>query len=227
MNRFAVIPTRDRPLDLLNCLRAVGPQVDAAVVVDNSDAGLPDEWYVAARDLVGELHRVWLPEQPPNLSRLWNMGLDRAAELWRGGDRYGDPYEIAVLNDDAIVSDMWFTNLSRVMRSSGATAAGAGPAGPLVHRTPGRTALHERMPGWAFILAGEANLRADERLRWWCGDNDLDMQARKLAGTVIVPEWQVGGVEHLYPDQSTVGVLREQTAVDMAYFVEKWGFRPW
>jgi hypothetical protein len=36
-----------------------------------------------------------------------------------------------------------------------------------------------------------------------------------------------GGLHHRYPDQSTTGVLREQTERDMETYVKKWGFRPW
>lgn len=217
MNRFAVIPTRgDRDEELCRCIAAIQPQVDMVIVVDNSDNG---RYFNDRRP--PECTVVHSPEQPPNLSRLWNLGIDWA----RAHAREGLLPFIAVLNDDAIVPTAWFAEVEANMREFGCYA-GAFADGPLViHREPGVTALDRRMPGYAFIIRG--NLRADERLRWWCGDNDLDMQARQAGGTVLCRQFDLGPAQHLYPDQSTRGVLAEQAALDMATFVEKWGFRPW
>jgi len=134
---------------------------------------------------------------------------------------------VAVLNDDAIIPPGWFDAVSSQMRRWGAAAGSSGLANhtnSYVHRTPGTTALSHRMQGHAFVLRGEAGLRADETLQWWCGDNDLDMQARKAGGTVIIGGYPV---EHLHPDQSTRGELAAQTAIDMQTFVDKWSWRPW
>ena len=237
--RYAVIPTRgDRMPELNQVVAAIAPQVSGVIIVDNSDkllihvkqesvfvdmsitaaepGGLPN----SADRKTTVLHN---PEQPPNLSRLWNLGLDYASTLADDCMQW----EVAVLNDDAIVPAYWMDWLAQQMRSAGCCAAGFGPvSGATVHRTPGVTALHERLPGHAFMLAGEQNLRADEALRWWCGDNDLDMQARKAGGTLIVPGDEV---VHLYPDRSTNAnpTLVAQAGLDMMTFVEKWGFRPW
>lgn len=218
MNRFAVIPTRgDRDEELRRCVAAIQPQVDRVIVVDNSDQGV----YFDGPQ-IPEFDVLYLPEQPPNLSRLWNMGLDRAEEL---EGQIHTNWEVAVLNDDAIVPPSFFEQLSAAMRSAGAAAGSyCGDGGPWLHTTPGVTSLSQRLCGWAFMLNGGRGLRADERLRWWCGDNDLDMQARQKGGTLVLPG---DPVEHLYPNGSTTGVLAEQTALDMATFVEKWGFRPW
>lgn len=216
MNRFAVIPTRgDRDLELRRCVAAIQDQVDQVLVVDNSDQG------VYFND--GKHPQVWVgwdAEQPPNLSRLWNAGIDKARKLAAGDSPF-----IAVLNDDAIVPPGWFAEIEANMLEFGCYAGAFADGPPTLHRVPGVTGLHQRMPGYAFIIRG--SLRADERLRWWCGDNDLDMQARAAGGTVLVPQSGLGAVQHLYPDQTTRGVLAEQTAADMATFVEKWGFRPW
>lgn len=218
MNRFAVIPTRgDRDEELRRCVQAITPQVDRVIVVDNSDNGVYfDDLKVPTYDV------VYHAEQPPNLSRLWNLGLQRAEEL---ENHIHVDWEIAVLNDDAIVPPFFFEQLSTAMRSAGAAAGSyCGGGGPWLHTQPGVTPLSQRLCGWAFMLNGGRGLRADERLRWWCGDNDLDMQARLKGGTLVLPG---DPVQHLYPDQSTRGVLAEQTALDMMAFVEIWGFRPW
>jgi hypothetical protein len=112
------------------------------------------------------------------------------------------------------------------MRERGAAAGGFGPVSrPVLHTVPRPTALHERLPGFAFMLAGERGARIDEQFQWWCGDNDIDMQSRLLGGTLILP----GQVLHHFPDQSTYQnpALAARPAIDMALFVQKWGFRPW
>lgn len=79
-----------------------------------------------------------------------------------------------------------------------------------------------RMIGYAFVVDGQANLRADERFRWWYGDDDLEWQARAAGGTV-----RVGGVtvEHLYSNASTYEnpTLVAQTEVDAQSFIAKRG----
>jgi glycosyltransferase involved in cell wall biosynthesis len=232
--RYAVITTRNRSSELARAVAALTGQVQQVIVVDNNDMGSPhrvtpnpaadsppDRVIWSSINVV-----LWDPEQPPNLSRLWNLGIDWAREhAARVGE---DRWDVAVLNDDAIVPPGWFDQLAVPMRNWGCAAASAGLSdgtpGSRIHRTPGTTSLHQRMQGFAFILKGEAGLRADERLRWWCGDNDLDMQARAAGGTLVAA---TPVIEHLHPDQSTTGVLAEQTGIDMATFVDKWGFRPW
>lgn len=69
-----------------------------------------------------------------------------------------------------------------------------------------------------------AALRADERMRWWWQDTDLDWQARGLGGMLVVPGPHV---PNRHANESTVGELAEQAGRDGEIFVEKWGFRPW
>lgn len=223
MKRHAVIPTRgNRPFTLYRCLEAIGKQVDRVFLVDNSDWGFAND--PAEQDTLAGLCQpagitcIHDPQQPPNLSALWNRGLEAAGEdslmHW-----------VAVLNDDAIVPANWFGHLSGQMESAGAVAGGYNGA-LTKHTKPGVTALHERMPGHAFMLDGRYELRADEQFQWWCGDNDLDMQARTAGGTLILPD---DPVVHMFPDRSTAEnpVLQARTSIDMKLFVEKWGFRPW
>lgn len=216
--RFAVIPTYNRPEVLLRTLRSIQDQADAILVIDNGD-----DPNLRAPNAMGKWERFEVPMRPPNLSRLWNVGLD-ICQQHAYAHRY-ERWDVAVLNDDAIIPPYWFNAIATYMRQLDCYAGSSGsPVGIHVHRIPGTTPLHLRMQGHAFVLRGEAGLRADERFQWWCGDNDLDMQARKMGGTVIIGGYPV---EHLHPDQSTVGELAARTAVDMALFVEKWGWRPW
>lgn len=219
--RFAVITTYNRPDVLLRSLAAACAEADTVFVIDNGDD--PERMAPVSTD--GQWFVAQVPMRPPNLSKLWNIGIHLAAA--QAEELHTPMWDVAVLNDDAIIPPGWFGHVAGLMRAWGCAAASSGmPAGGPhhIHRTPGTTALHHRMQGFAFVLKGEAHLRADERLSWWCGDNDLDMQGRQAGGTVIVAGYPV---EHLYPDQSTTGELAAQTGIDMATFVEKWGFRPW
>lgn len=224
--RYAVIPTYNRPDVLMRSLAAACAEADTVFVIDNSD----DPVKMAPVSDDGSWLVLRAPMRPPNLSKLWNIGLEMALQHARGGDCTPDarlaPYDVAVLNDDAIIPPGWFNAVATAMRAWEAAAGSSGLAGgtTYVHRIPGTTALHLRMQGHAFVLKGETHLRADERLAWWCGDNDLDMQARQAGGTVIIGGYPV---EHLHPDQSTTGELAARTGIDLATFVEKWSFRPW
>lgn len=218
-HRYAVIPTYNRPDVLLRALAAACAEADTVYVIDNGDdpnlaAPVGDGWYV-----------IGVPMRPPNLSKLWNIGLDLCQQ--HAYARRYERWDVAVLNDDAIIPPGWFNAVSDAMRqwecAAGSTTESAARSAH-IHRMPGTTALQQRMTGYAFVLKGEAGLRADERLAWWCGDNDLDMQARQAGGTIIIGGYPV---EHLHPNQSTTGDLAAQTAVDMATFVMKWGWRPW
>lgn len=215
--RFAVIPTLGRPC-LKQCLEAIQPQVDFTILIH---APAHDE--VLERPEKTVLFYV-SPLEKRNISRWWNTGIYWAKEYIKYNTTQVTTWDVAVLNDDVIVPPDWFDKLSGRMRQMNVAAAAMGPVPlPILHTKPGTTRLDQRMAGFAFVLAGELGVRADETLEWWCGDNDIDMQSRMKGGTVILP----GAVKHLYPDQTTTGELAAQTAVDMQRFVDKWGFRPW
>jgi hypothetical protein len=218
--RFAVVVTHNRPAELELCLRAIVPQVDRVVVIDNASrppAAIPDD--LAAKTVLG----VDL-EQPPNLSRMWNVGLDGIS---RNVCRDVAAWDVAVLNDDAIVPPGWMATVGGEVRRLGAAAGcsvGDRSAVTLLHGATAAPSVATRLTGWAFLLVGEAGLRADERLRWWAGDDDLSAKARLAGGVVHVPGLPV---PNLHADQTTRGVLAEQAGRDMATFVDIWGRRPW
>jgi len=224
--RYAVIPTYNRPDVLLRSLAAATAESDYVLVLDNGDD--PALMVTPPKLESSGWGLLQVPMRPPNLSHLWDVGITLAAR----DARYRDlqQWDVAVLNDDAIIPPGWYHTLSTRMRETGCAAASTGlldgtPTGnAIIHRTPGTTALSQRMQGHAFLLRGEADLRPDRNLQWWCGDNDLDMQARAWGGTLVMAGLPV---QHLYPDQSTRGELAARTGIDMAYFVEKWKFRPW
>jgi hypothetical protein len=234
--RIAVVPTHNRPRELARLLDALAPQCHVVVVIDNASTppvnlsrwhwtGDPD-----GPDLRGMVqHLIRDEEQPPNLSRLWNVGLN-FAQWWAWADVEPEPFDVAVLNDDAVPPPGWWDAVSGAMREHRASAASADPfdqmmAGELrVWFADAPMSVGTRLAGWAFMLPGEDGMRADERFRWLAGDDDLSYRARLARGLV-----HVGGVPVLNTGEntSTVGVLAEQGARDMQMFVDIHGRRPW
>ncbi len=230
MDRFAVITAHNRPEMLAATVAAIGPQVDAVIIVDN--ASCPP---VRADQLAGD--RTWvtliLPvdEQPPNLSRNWNVGIRAAVQTHEAATLSGQPY-VAVLGDDTIPPPGWFARVTEAMASTGAVVGCSNPWGglhpPRVKTQPDRN-LGERMPGWAWILDPLSPVRPDERLRWWWGDTDVDWQGRLAGGMVMVSGAPVANVE---PDHwiRVRPELAAQARLDGATFGEKWsayGGCPW
>lgn len=167
-------------------------------------------------------------EQPPNLSRLWNRGIDNARLACQVFNEL--EWDVAVLNDDAVVPSNWWDAVSGVMRALNAPAASADPFDRLqfgqyqLHGPNAPMSVHTRLAGWAFMLRGEEELRADERLRWWYADDLLSLQARERGGLVHVGGVAVGNT---LANSSTVGVLAEQAGRDRQTFVDITGRQPW
>ena len=138
----------------------------------------------------------------------------------------GPKYDVAIINDDVIVPEGWFDAVAGKMREFKAAAAcSGGTTGmPVFHTHSGPVPLHTRMQGFAFILAGESGLRADEQFRWYCGDDDLGWRAAGVGGMVMIPGFPVN---HLYPNQQVTPEIQVLIAEDMQRFVDKWGQRPW
>lgn len=227
MLRIAVVPTHDRPEELARAIAALAPQCHLIIVIDN--ASTPP-----ANPLVpgSILHFVRDPEQPPNLSRLWNVGLDEAARLavaWDLLDGSGT-YDVAIVNDDAIPPPGWFDAVSTAMRERGAAAGSSAPfddgtrRDAVLHVDDQPPGVHNRLTGWAFVLRGEHGARFDERLRWWAQDDLMSLHARQSGGLVHVCGVPVVNTK---ANTSTVGALAEQAAKDMQTFVDITGVRPW
>lgn len=215
--RYAIIPTTGRAC-LKDCLMAIQPQVDKVILV----------YTVPFTE--GELHadlnaRVLCEDR--NISSWWNLGLQIAEEDRGNLSEPAEQWDVAILNDDAIVSEDWFERISRGMRRHGGAAASSGARHGIteVLTEPGP------VPGWpnplqgfAFMLAGEKGLRANEDLHWYFTDNYIDWESRKLGGTVILP---VCSVQHLYPNGQMDHALQIQSAADAQTFVDLYGMRPW
>jgi len=218
--RFAVIPTNGRAC-LKDCLMAISPQVDSIILVytvpwQDGEVRPHPHFGVALRD-VGS----------PNISRWWNEGLDICTQVMdmTEGDTPGR-YDVAILNDDVIVPPGWFDAVSDGMRmyECAAACSGAPNSSPVLLQRPGPVPLHTRLQGFAFILAGEKGIRANEELRWYFSDDYIDWRARELGGMVMVPGHSVN---HLYPNEQMTGELHQFSAEDAAKFKEIWGVMPW
>lgn len=237
--RLAVVPTHNRPVELARLLDALAPQCDAVVVIDNAGdppVDLPRRWPTQGREdpdapgtfLRMRVHVIRDEEQPPNLSRLWNVGFDAAHEYVRGGDYIG--HDVGVFNDDAVVPPGWWDIVSGALRGHPTAAvahthtygATTRPAVFRDDRAP--LELFERMCPWAFVARGELGLRSDETMRWWWFDSDFEVRARRAGGVLAVPGPQV---TNTLANTTTVGVLAEQAGRDGARFVEIHGRAPW
>lgn len=194
---YAVIPTRGRDT-LRECVEAIESQVDAVILVDT---GSPD-YLRGYRD-----HEIVRDGGRRNISRWWNTGMDCVDKL--AGD--GPCWDVVVLNDDVVVPSGWVAVMSAEMRSTAASLA--------------YPRMWHKITGYAFMLRGEDQLRADETMVWWYGDDDLEYQARKRGGVAVVQ----APVDHRYPDVQTQSdpELVTQTHRDRATFEAKWGCPPW
>lgn len=215
--RYAIIPTHNRPARLLALVASLGAQCDQIVVLDNaSEPPVARDRLLAAAGKAG-VEVLHDSEQPPHLSRFWNVMLDRVAD--RATYFQADRWDVAILNDDAVIPAGWYDACSNGLR--------AHETAVIAHTTPTTPALltelgndpRNRMTPHAFVIRGEVGLRADEAMRWWYFDTDLDQQARIAGGVLSVDGPRV--VNSL-ANTTTVGPLAEQAEKDRAVFEAKW-----
>lgn len=221
-----VIATHDRPADLRDCVTAISPQVHYVYVMDNASDPPIDTLTQPGIDCLARDD-----EQPPNLSRLWNRGLDRSRFHAYSNDV--SRWDTLILNDDFIAGPRFVERLQNALRADHAVIASPyafGPGDPErvdVYQEVGTLrGLDTRMAGFAFMIRGESGLRLDESIRWHFGDDDLAQQACAAGGRVVVHglSW-----DHRHPDRQTYArpELMEQAGRDRETFVTKWGFQPW
>lgn len=188
------------------------------MIINNNDDPIAWTWF-----LKHSYHVLTNSLQPPNLSVLWNFGLKFVTRM-TGATQY----DVAVLNDDAIVPPGWFDAVSGAMRAFDASAGCSDPDGtlraPVHHRKIGPVGLDRRLVGYAFILRGEHNIRANEDIHWYFSDDHIDYSARELGGTVMIPGFPV---EHLHPNGQMTPELNARVAIDAQNFKDRWGVMPW
>lgn len=211
--RYAVIPTNNREC-LTLCIQAIMPQVDKVILIETAEPSLNVHW---------KLDKLADPRRPVNISRWWNRGLRHASALARGAG--AGVWDVAVLNDDVVVPQGWFDEVARGLRGSGAAIASYSDQvySPHHHEDAGSIPLYLRPAGFAWMMRGELDLRADERFNWYCGDDDLWRASIEYGGFYLMP----GTVNHMYPNGQVTSEIQELIAQDMAAFVAKYGERPW
>lgn len=228
-NIFAVIPTRGNRestlTPLVKTLLASGIRV---ILINNTN----DYYPLYHLYNYSNVTIIFTEEDPPNLSRLWNIGLDECEAIARFIEI--DRWAVAILNDDVRLHSSWAHAAAFRMSERNVSAVGY-VHNPRLHQDVENVwthaepvPLHLRLPGWAFMLRGEDKLRADESLAWWYGDDDLDWQARQARGTLIVQTADRTHVPlNLMANQQTKGMLARQTVIDRQTFIKKWGRAPW
>ena len=134
-----------------------------------------------------------------NIQKWWNFGIDYARE--RGAEY------VAVLNDDVQILSNPLRRIAEVMKATGATLGYPFP-------------FTGHVCGYCWVLDLKSNIRLDENYKWWYGDRDLDLQARKVKGVIHVPAM----VRHIEGNvlTSQSNELMELTKLDEKYFTEKW-----
>jgi hypothetical protein len=216
--RYAIIPTNGRAC-LKDAMAAIQPQVDTVILVytvDQTDGEILPSPGRLLRDTT----------KPVNISRWWNRGLVAASEDMFHSDLPAK-WDVAILNDDAIVPEGWFEAVAGGMRRFGGAAAcsGARFGYTEILTKPGPVpGWPNPLQGYAFMLAGEEQLRANEDLHWYFSDNYIDWESRKLGGTVVLPDYPV---QHLYANGQMSPDLQVRVQVDAQNFVDLYGMRPW
>lgn len=205
--------------ELLNMtIAAIRPQVDTLMVIDNAS-----EPRLTVPEGVGTM---FIPEQPPNLAKFWNMGLDFFVDWYK---RYDMTYDVAILCDDAVVPEGWFSAVVQGMRECVAVAGSSSPWGhpfPPMSKYGWDEDIAHRMCSWAFIVDGSCPVRADESMRWWWFDTDFDLQLRAAGGTVLIGTHPVANQQPNYYT-NIKPELGAQTGADREVFVAKYGRTPW
>jgi GT2 family glycosyltransferase len=211
---FIMAHGRQELLD--ECIAAIRPQVDRILVLDN--ASKPE------LEVAEDVTLLRLPDQPPNLARWWNVGLNFYATIYRD-----EPYQLAVLCDDTVVPEGWFNAISAAMHYENSIAGSSSPWGhpfpPIVKRHPDDQ-IATRMCSWAFVVDGRSLTRADESMLWWWFDTDFDFRLRQEGGTVLIGTHPVPNVQ-MNHYTNTKPELGEQAGRDRGAFMAKWGGVPW
>jgi hypothetical protein len=96
-----------------------------------------------------------------NIQYWWNLGIEYVRNH---GGRY-----VAVLNDDVELQHGVLQELLHVMKLEGTALALPVDKGDAAW-------------GHCWILDIKSGIRPDERFTWWCGDRDLEIQAKKSWG---------------------------------------------
>src|SRR3990170_5121606 len=187
---IAVIPSNGRPY-LEQCVSSLREQVERIIVVANGPLS-----NLMSQTIEGVTY-IQDPEPDLNISRWWNIGIDFAESMAYPAEQWNT----LVVNDDVIACHNLVETLSREMRLNTSVLAYPNQHDNhrFLHRNAGPVDLHHRITGYCYMLRGEAKLRIDDRFVWWAGDDDLDWNARRMGGSLLVPWCKV---QHQAPNGS-------------------------
>jgi len=217
--RFLIFPTRNRLKWVGPLIEWMSPQCDAILILDNGSDPSIDTLMDSQPAPACPVHVIVDDEQPPNIARFFNLLFDLAEKLG------GEAWDVAVVNDDTLIPAGWLEIVCTALRAH--PTAVAAHTGGLLTTIKTQYLMREltndgqRMCPHAFVIRGEVGLRADESLRWWYQDTDLDWQARQAGGVLSVPGPRASNG---LAGESTKGELLEQSKRDEATFIAKWGF---
>lgn len=219
--KYAIIPSTGRDC-LKRCIEAIEDQVDNVIVIDTLQflREAPNGHWFWRTD-VNKVHLIDSERTETNISHWWNCGL-RAIVEYLLPDKIKN-WDVAIINDDAIVPSGWVDAVSANMRKHAAVAGCSGQY-DVVLRKAEAVQLDMRMQGFAFLLAGEAGLRANEDLHWYFSDDYVDWESRRLGGMAMQPGFPVA---HLHPNGQMTPELQVQTGKDAQAFLDLYGRMPW
>lgn len=214
--RFGVVPSNGRECAPA-AVAALYPQVDHLAVIEAGVNPNRIDYIDSITCLVDDSGEI-------NISRWWNRGLDWAEGIATG---LGETeWDVAIINDDVVVPSSWYCYIADDLRALGCVASCSGGTShaPIIYREPGPVPLTLRLQGFAFVVAGESGIRAEENMRWYYSDDWLDWNARQLGGVVIFPGCHV---DHRFPNMQVSHTMQIYNTEDAQKFKEAWGMTPW
>lgn len=164
-------------------------------------------------------HIVAFESEEINISKWWNTGLDYIKEHAQ------HRHEVLVLSSDIVGCSYSVAMLGAFLRRDNLAMVGPNLWGNIEQKFGKDSArgTHTRVAGCCWMVKGELGLRCDESFRWWYSDDDIEMQARQLGGTGILPyTLMVGG-----PDSYMSEEKAKWAVEDRQRFITKWGIAPW
>lgn len=217
-NIWVLIPAaRQHLTHVLECISVMGMPKHRILIVANGEHPLT-EHETKTRVLYDRNRDI-------NISRWWNLGLDRIEALESDEDDFVAPHHVLVLNADARIGPNGIAKLSFFLDVNPEIHMVGPMRGVGRHKEtrPEPLGLEQRIPGYCFMLTSNNRMRADEQFRWWCGDDDLMWRAAESGGTLRVGRLMFG---HL-GDGMPRGKLMKLANEDLIRFEAKWGIRPW
>lgn len=190
---YVVIPFKDEPqmtASIVTQLQAEGGFYHVYLY----DNGSKEESTEVVRQQIGDDHRFEIVDAPDQgIYQMWNNGWKKAIEA--SPDCY-----ILFLNNDITIGHWFIHLLSWVLDHDDNVgisypnydrdvSAGKDVATEIGYLPTRGTYKDGGMCGWAFMLRGtlthEGLPYVDENLKWWYGDDYIELQVRKLGYMVV------------------------------------------